>query len=178
MSVRVTALEEGPQYLRFETSREELELDDSFDSAIVVEGTAQRVGKQIALNLKVHGGWNQECDRCLAPVHQEVEEPLVLYYTEEPGAVRKPSDADLEQDEVRGIDPDQDSIVLDEDVRQTMLLSVPFKILCREECKGLCPTCGADLNEGSCSCKPDIDPRWEKLAGLLKPDDDAPATTE
>jgi|GEM_PF-585552 len=180
IGVRATALGEGTQHLHFEATREALELDASFDPQVIVEGTAQRVGRHITLELRVRGGWHSECDRCLAPVHQEVDEPLVLYYTEEPGAARSPQEDDLESEEVRMIDADQESIVLDEDVRQTMLLSVPFKILCREECKGLCSTCGTDLNNGPCNCTPEIDPRWAKLAALLKPeaDPDAQTTTD
>ena len=43
------------------------------------------------------------------------------------------------------------------------LLDVPGYALCREDCKGLCPTCGADLNEGECECPPAADSRWDAL---------------
>ena len=52
-------------------------------------------------------------------------------------------------------------------VREEWLLAAPAFVLCREDCKGLCPRCGADLNEGPCSCtKTEIDPRWASLAAL------------
>ncbi|MGB9809870.1 MAG: YceD family protein, partial [Caldanaerobacter sp.] len=50
-----------------------------------------------------------------------------------------------------------------------VILSLPMKFLCKEDCKGLCPICGTNLNYGSCSCKrEDIDPRLEVLSKLLQ----------
>jgi uncharacterized protein len=50
-----------------------------------------------------------------------------------------------------------------------LLLSVPMQALCQPDCKGLCPTCGADWNEGPCDCpSEEVDPRWAGLADLLK----------
>ena len=54
-------------------------------------------------------------------------------------------------------------------VRENMLISKPIRILCRPDCKGLCPNCGQNWNEGPCSCQDESgDSRWSKLAGLLK----------
>ncbi len=61
---------------------------------------------------------------------------------------------------------------LDELVRADILLSVPAKILCREDCKGLCPDCGQNLNEGDCGCQhTTIDPRFTKLLELMSQDE-------
>ncbi len=49
---------------------------------------------------------------------------------------------------------------------EQIILALPMKILCAEDCKGLCPACGADLNHTDCDCEPDIDPRWDSLKGL------------
>ena len=60
-----------------------------------------------------------------------------------------------------------DEIDLGELFREQILLAIPMTPLCREECKGLCPVCGADLNAGECSCeRGEIDPRWSALADL------------
>ena len=56
---------------------------------------------------------------------------------------------------------------LDPLVREDILLSMPYKFLCVEDCKGLCPRCGKNLNEGPCSCKPETDPSLEALKQLL-----------
>ena len=57
---------------------------------------------------------------------------------------------------------------LDEAVTTAFVLAMDTKNLCSEDCKGLCPKCGADLNLGPCGCRPEADPRWAALAQLLK----------
>lgn len=54
--------------------------------------------------------------------------------------------------------------------REALVLALPLKVLCKDECSGLCPACGLDLNEGRCDCETEsLDPRWEKLRGLSDP---------
>ncbi len=61
----------------------------------------------------------------------------------------------------------QHTLDLTEAVRQYIVMAIPMKALCKEDCSGLCPTCGKNLNEGKCDCpKDDTDPRWSKLAKL------------
>ena len=60
-----------------------------------------------------------------------------------------------------------DGIDLDEVLTTLFVLDMETKFLCREDCKGLCPGCGANLNVEQCRCKKTVDPRWAKLAGLL-----------
>lgn len=60
-----------------------------------------------------------------------------------------------------------DEINLGGYLRETVAMSLPVKVLCREDCKGLCPHCGADLNLGTCSCRDDwVDPRFVALKGM------------
>jgi uncharacterized protein len=68
-------------------------------------------------------------------------------------------DADEELFDGRTID-------LDPILREQVLLALPMNVVCREECKGLCATCGKDLNEGPCSCQPRVDPRWTALRNI------------
>lgn len=61
---------------------------------------------------------------------------------------------------------------LDGLLQEDILLELPVKFLCREDCAGLCPKCGKNLNEGPCGCDHrEIDPRWEALKGLFEPED-------
>ena len=60
-----------------------------------------------------------------------------------------------------------DGIDLDEVLRSCLILDMDTKFLCREDCKGLCPDCGKDLNEGPCECKKSVDPRMAVLGQLL-----------
>jgi hypothetical protein len=60
-----------------------------------------------------------------------------------------------------------DELDLSQLAREQILLNLPEQVLCREDCKGICPTCGKDLNEGDCKCGEDeIDPRWAALKDL------------
>src|SRR5215213_1677197 len=62
-----------------------------------------------------------------------------------------------------------DAVDLDELVREQILLALPSRHLCREDCKGLCQKCGANLNDAPCSCEQgEVDPRWAALADLKK----------
>ena len=54
-------------------------------------------------------------------------------------------------------------------LREQFVLAVPFAPLCREDCKGLCPQCGIDLNTGTCACEKPVDPRLAALKGLKIP---------
>ena len=63
---------------------------------------------------------------------------------------------------------DSSQLDLDSIVREDVLLPLPIKFLCSEDCKGLCPHCGKDLNEGPCSCKKEVDPRLAALQQLLE----------
>ena len=57
---------------------------------------------------------------------------------------------------------------LREAIRQNLVLALPMRTLCKEECAGLCPTCGKDLNEGPCDCPPEVaDERFSALRDLL-----------
>jgi uncharacterized protein len=70
--------------------------------------------------------------------------------------------SDLDTDVIEGNELD-----LTEVAREQILLNLPETVLCREDCRGICPTCGKDLNEGDCSCGGgEIDPRWAALKDL------------
>jgi uncharacterized protein len=85
----------------------------------------------------------------------------------------RPQAADADPGE-RSITPDETEIgyyeesglSLEDVVREQVLLSLPSRTLCKEDCKGLCPRCGQNLNLATCNCNPTSDPRWNALAGL------------
>jgi uncharacterized protein len=96
-----------------------------------------------------------ECRRCLAPVDVPIAESLGLVFVEEEEA---------EGDEDCYLVPRRASFLdLSEAVREELLLAAPQFVECREDCRGLCRRCGADLNAGPCGCAPEVDPRWEAL---------------
>ena len=111
------------------------------------------------------------CTRCLGPVPAPVDLQLDLHVLVEEGEAAA---EDLEH-EHRLAEEDLGLLVLKTpylDVRPLVVeqvqLNVPMKSLCRDDCAGLCATCGADLNAGPCECRPELDPRWAALAGWKK----------
>jgi uncharacterized protein len=109
------------------------------------------------------------CQRCLASTTQPVEEEIeILLVRHEPGAEEE--ERELEEDDLGVMVVDGDEVDLRPLLLEQMQLNVPMRPLCREECAGLCPTCGADLNSaegGDCGCETQtMDPRWAGLADI------------
>ncbi|MDI3257181.1 MAG: DUF177 domain-containing protein [Kyrpidia sp.] len=103
------------------------------------------------------------CSRCLT----EFWEPLETTFKER--FVRAPwhDDGVAEDDEPVPLDGDEVDLV--PYVEQAVVLALPWRPLCRPQCAGLCPECGANLNKGPCGCSDKAtDPRWEKLGELWK----------
>jgi uncharacterized protein len=106
------------------------------------------------------------CDRCLNDVSLAVEIPFDLVYT--PGdSGRESSEIELHGSDLDFAFYENDEINIDELVLEQIELSLPSRFLCREDCRGLCSQCGADLNQEQCNCEKPIDPRcWQELADL------------
>lgn len=104
------------------------------------------------------------CRRCLTPVDVAVAVPVGVMFTEDPSA---------DDPSAWVIEPQASVLDLSEPVREELILSAPMYVVCREDCRGLCPGCGEDLNVGSCTCRPSADPRWGPLEALrnVLPDD-------
>lgn len=100
-----------------------------------------------------------ECRRCLTSVHKQVADDVQLLFAES-------GVEDADEDDVVLIPAGDRELDLRPAVREEWLLAVPGFALCREECQGLCPTCGADRNTGSCTCSQPSDPRWDALRNL------------
>ncbi len=118
---------------------------------------------------KLHTKVAAECKRCLKslslPTDFEVEEEFkstVDVLTGTPLPVTEEDDAALLIDAQHVLD-------LGEIIRQDLLLTAEPVALCKADCRGLCPNCGNDLNEGPCGCRTEYeDPRWAVLSRLLK----------
>jgi len=108
------------------------------------------------------------CRRCLMPACVPVQLDLEEEYRPSIDIVTG-AELPLADGEDEATRTDAHHILdLTEVVRQELLLAVPMSALCSPACKGLCPNCGANLNEGPCSCQPDdIDPRLAALRSLL-----------
>lgn len=99
-----------------------------------------------------------ECRRCLAAVPVTLTTEVRALFSRDPDALEDPNSYPLARDAIR--------IDLRPAVREELLLAAPQWVLCREDCRGLCPRCGKDLNAGPCGCAPATDPRWDGVAAL------------
>jgi len=122
--------------------------------------------KDIRLNGELATGIELACARCLEPVVQDVKRNFDLLY--------RPlgADAGREENAVSGTESEisyyeGEGLLLEDVLREQVVLAVPLKAICRQDCKGLCPQCGANLNVAQCSCaEPMEDPRWAALKDL------------
>jgi uncharacterized protein len=107
------------------------------------------------------------CARCLEPVALPVRRDFDLLYRPAGSDIGEDKEVEL-QDKDAAISYYEDGgVELTDLLREQVLLEVPLKTVCKEECKGLCPQCGLNLNTGKCECEqPPADPRWEALKGL------------
>jgi len=101
----------------------------------------------------VSAPWVGVCRRCTAPVSGELRIPVSERFSDV-GTLGP-------EDEMYPIE--DDTIDLGPMVRDAIVLELPMAPLCREDCRGLCPQCGADRNEGECGCVAPRDPRWANL---------------
>ena len=119
--------------------------------------------KDLRLRGRLSTGLQLQCARCLEPVQQDVVRDFELLY--------RPLGADAGRDELSVTAAEAeigyyqgDGIQLEDVLREQVLLALPLKVTCREDCKGLCLHCGMNLNEEKCSCSvPMEDPRWAAL---------------
>jgi uncharacterized protein len=120
--------------------------------------------KDIRLRGRLAAGLELQCARCLDPVRQDVQREFELLY--------RPLGVDAGRDEISVTDAEAEigyyqgeGILLEDVLREQVLLALPLRVICRDDCKGLCPQCGKNLSQEQCSCARQVeDPRW----GVLK----------
>jgi uncharacterized protein len=137
---------------------------------VEIKGRVRRTGVGVAVDGRIETRVKVECDRCLKPVELPVSTDFALEYITE-ADYESSSAAALNEEEMAVSVFDGESLDVDEIVKEQILLAVPARTLCREDCKGICPECGIDLNTGRCNCAAeDVDPRWAALKSLKNED--------
>ena len=141
-------------------SNESLYGNAPFQQPVRVAGKIENRAGVVKLVFSVKSVLSLQCDRCLKVVERELNKSF------EHILVTELSNEDDEEYEY--IVCADGTLDLTELVRTDLMLELPTKVLCKEDCRGLCPKCGKDLNLGSCDCKTkDIDPRWQALSDLF-----------
>ena len=130
-----------------------------FIEPLKVEGRVYNNGQSLTLEANVSGRMVTECARCLDEVEADVEFSVhELLSQREEGAEE---DEDI-------ILFDGYEIELDDIIADHFLMNISGRYLCSDDCKGLCPVCGQNLNHGECDCDNEyIDPRWQALADIM-----------
>jgi uncharacterized protein len=130
-----------------------------------------RTGNDILVQGELNAELTLPCSRCLAPVNTRVDIELEELFTPTLDIITGQAIVPQEEDQALWID-EHHLLDLSEMLRQNVLVALPMHLLCRKNCRGLCSTCGQNLNEGTCDCQPEPDPRWAALAALLKTETD------
>jgi uncharacterized protein len=178
MLITILDLEREPvtfEDLAFEPGAIDYGPELSQDLPLTVSGRADlipehRGHREIVEDIRLQASWSGEfevaCARCLEPVRRDLQGQFDLLFRPL-GIDAGPSERAITADEAE-IGYYQGSGLLLEDVlREQVLLSLPARTLCREDCKGLCPRCGHNLNTDPCDCDPaPADPRWAALSDL------------
>ena len=134
---------------------------------VAIKGTFRKVGLDVVIDGKVDSCAQVDCDRCLRPIQLPVDSEFSLEYIRDT-EYESTQTAELTEDLMAVSVFDGETIDVDEIAREQILLAVPTRSLCREDCKGFCEKCGADKNAGDCGCvEHDIDPRWSALKDLM-----------
>ena len=174
ISVRELELHEVPFSQQFRPEAIEFGPDLHQRTPLQAQGRAELVeerrghGKSLE-DIRVVGDFSTQlelrCARCLESVLRDVAGNFDLIY--------RPlgADAGVEERSIRGGETDigyyqGEGLLLEDVLREQVLLAVPLKAVCNEACKGLCPRCGQNLNFEACACQPVEDQRWEALHGI------------
>lgn len=144
---------------------------------LVTSGRAQLVeehrgAKQTVKDIRLIGDYSTRveiaCARCLEPVVRDLAQSFDLLYRPL-GVDAGPHERAVHEGDTEIGYYEGEGVRLQDVLREQVLLAVPLKAVCRDECKGICPQCGCNLNQESCDCaETPPDPRWDALKDLKK----------
>ena len=127
---------------------------------VVASGTVRNTAGVLMMDGELTTTIHGLCDRCASPFDREIHFPI--------HAVLVTELADEENEDEWVFPLEGDSADLDDIVRTVFVLNLDSKLLCKEDCKGLCHRCGKNLNDGPCNCQKELDPRFAALKQLLE----------
>ena len=167
--LNLEAVDEGRNVLNFVVTAEKIGLADpyfQFPSAVEVDLVVNRSLHTMSVKASVRFALAGECCRCLGRAEENVKVNLD-FLIQRMDATPEELEALAEDEDVVIVDPGLRELDLTGRIREVATLELPMRVYCRDDCRGLCPQCGQNLNDGDCQCvELKVDPRWESLAKL------------
>ena len=146
-----------------------INLPDNWTQAgnLKTSGQAELLDKRGARTIRVHGSITVDvhngCARCLEGLEENFDADFELFF-QPMETIARNEEKQISQDDNDIGFYEESGIELIDVVREQLQLWLPMRILCREECKGICALCGANLNQTDCDCREEfVDPRWDSL---------------
>lgn len=177
MFISLQALEDKPLDFREEFPPQALDLGPEVEqqTPLTTSGRAELLeehegGRKPIRDIRVVGSFSTRiavrCARCLEPVPSQLQSSFDLLYRPR-GIERRGPESSITEAETEIGFYSGEGLLLEDVLKEQVLLAVPLKALCREDCKGLCPSCGRNRNRESCDCAPPAaDARWAALGKI------------
>jgi uncharacterized protein len=163
MKIPILHLEDGDHQIEgvIKAGTQQFFHSEFYPNDIRVLVKLNKFGNNISCRVDLSTAAHFTCDRCLSEFDKKINEKFeLLFYL---------GQKDLETDEeyIIHLSPEVKELDIDPHIQEVLILVLPMKQLCREECKGICAGCGVDLNSEECQCKEKpVDTRWDKLVQL------------
>lgn len=169
MTIDLFDISEPVYEFQTELTPDEINLDEEsarLVKPVSIAGTLRKGIAQVDVVGNIQAEIEIDCTRCLSKAETKINFPYkVAYVTEE--NYTQAEEAELKPEDLEIAIFDGEKIDLNELAREQITLNLPTRFLCRDNCRGLCPKCGANKNSENCSCEEnEIDPRWQALRDL------------
>ena len=165
----------GADKVALDGSFEPGEIDFSVDGVrqlgpLLWSGEVERAGDEIRIAGSLKTSVEANCSRCLEPARFEIAWPFDLYFRERDEQMfDEDEEVELNEDETTTAFFTGTQLAIGDILREQVLLALPMKVLCAAECKGLCPTCGTNLNLNTCNCPSErFSPHMDKLLEIKR----------
>ncbi len=161
MKIRIDDIKEKPLVLSAEEevagypvlSRMQEEGECAFLSPVGLQVTATREYDLFRVSGSVGVAVRMACSRCLVEFAADLRSAFTIYFSRESSRGADEDEVELAEQDLVTATFSGDEIDLLDEMQEQVVMEIPFKPLCREECQGLCSRCGADLNQGDCGCE-------------------------
>jgi uncharacterized protein len=167
MKINISNLPEGVKQYELTSSPSELGLEQPFFDTVFVSVSLEKNSSQLVLSAIIEAKGKFRCDRCLEEFETTLRPKLRSVYV-----WNETESSEMSEEDIHVLGRSDNVIDLSDDVKECLLLAIPLKVVCKEDCAGLCLSCGKNLNMmrfGQCDCRPkEIDPRWNRLGDIFE----------